>query len=201
MHSLADVLVPSLECNEYLGELRNIADNIVRERLEHSEVLPPSHGTPTGDVTSCDVATPCPQTPASKGTFGKAGAPVEPPSVDNARHSPVTHGSAHVGPAFDIPMTQGPSLEDLPSQLDFEWQEAASPNCTPAHVTARNLGGQLDVVGTPRPTTEPRDVEADTFVQVSQIAHEAVVDAMLQPPSPVPHAATTTDVISGASQI
>ena len=184
-------MVPSLERSEYMEELRNIADNIVRERLEHSEVHPPAHATPAANVLSCDVAHPCPQSPASIGTFGKASA-----SEDVQR--PVEY----VGPAFHIPMTQEKSLEELPSQLDFEWQDSVSPNSTPAHVTTRNLGGEMDIVGTPRPTTVPHDMDVDTFVEVSQIAQEAVVDATHQPPSQVPHSGrTTTDTIGDASQI
>lgn len=40
------MMVPPLERSEYMYELRNIADNIVRERLEHSEVHPPVHNGP-----------------------------------------------------------------------------------------------------------------------------------------------------------
>lgn len=182
-----------MERNEYLEELRSIADNIVRERLEQSEVLPTSHSIPATDVTSCDVPQPCPPSPCSISTVGKAVTPddvqrpVEPPAAEDARHYPRSHGVDDVVPAFDIPMTQGKSLEDLPSQLDFEWQDSVYPNSTPAHVTARSLGGELDVVGTSRPTTEHNNVGVDTFLRVSQIAREAVVDATQQPPSPVPH--------------
>ena len=192
--SLAEVMVPSLERTEYLEEVRNIVDNIVRERLEHSEVLPASHSTPVAEVTSCAVPQADSQSPCSISTAGNPGAACdvqprgEPPAAEDTRQ--------HVGPAFDIPMTQGKSLEDLPSQLDFEWQDSVSPNSTPAHVTARSLGGELDVVGTSRPIT------VDTFVQVSQIAREAVLDATLQPPSQVPHSACTpTDFFPDAAQI
>ncbi len=99
-------------------------------------------------------------------------------------------------------MTQGKRLEDLPSQLEFEWQDSVSLNSTPAHVTTRSLGGELDVVGTPRPTPEPEDLNADTFLQVSKIAHEAVVNATQQPPPQVTQSErTNTAAISGASQI
>ena len=153
-----------------MEELHNIGNNFVKERLEHSEVLPPAHATPARESTSCGASQPssqpCPQSPA------------------------------HVGPAFHIPMTQGKSLEDLPSQLDFEWQDSVSPNSIAAHVTARSLGGELDVVGTPQPPVGACEVDVNTFGQVSQIAREACVDATSQP-----HSATTTDGISDASQI
>lgn len=193
-------MVPSLERTEFMDELRAVADNIVRDRLEHAEVHPIAHATPTTDVTSCDVAQRSPKSPASIGTLGKAGAsedvqrPLEAPSQDDARHSPFPHGVEPVGPAFHIPMTQSKSLEDLPSQLDFEWQDAVSPNSTPAHVTARNLGGELEVVGTSRPAA---DVNA--FVEVSHIAQEAVHDATQQPPSQVTHSlGTAEDAIGDA---
>jgi hypothetical protein len=44
---VADVMVPSLERAEYLEDLRNLADNIVRDRLEHSDVHPLAHGMPS----------------------------------------------------------------------------------------------------------------------------------------------------------
>ena len=189
-------MVPSLERSEYMEELRNIADNIVRERLEHSEVHPVAHSGPPTDASSSEVAQSHPQTPTNIGTSGKAvGSEDVLPSLE-------TH-SADVGPVFLIPMTQAKSLEDLPSQLDFDWQDLVSPNPTPALGTAQNLGGQLDGVGTPRSGAVPIDVGVDTFVEVSQIAHEAVRDAMSQPLAEVPTPlVTTTDVIyANASSI
>ena len=201
-------MVPSLERTEFMDELRAVADNIVREQLEHAEVHPIAHATPTTDVTSCDVAQRSPKSPASIGTLGKGGAsedvqrPLEAPSEDDARHSPFLHGVQPVGPAFHIPMTQSKSLEDLPSQLDFEWQDAVSPNSTPTHVTARNLGGELEVVGTSRPSVESEGADIDAFVEVSQIAQEAVQDARQQPPSQVTHSlGTAEDAIADASHV
>lgn len=92
------------------------------------------------------------------------------------------------------------SLVDLPSQLDFEWQDYVSPNPTPMLGTARNLGGELEVVGTPRNTTDPKAVGMDTFVEVSQIAQEAVRDATLQPLAEVSSPLhTTTAVVADAT--
>ena len=69
---MADVMVPSVECSEYMDELRNIADNIVRERLEHSEVHPSADlGLPT-NASSCEVAQSHLQTPTNIGTSAKA---------------------------------------------------------------------------------------------------------------------------------
>jgi len=48
-----------------------------------------------------------------------------------------------------------------------------------------------------RSVAVPIDLGMDTFVEVSQIAHEAVRDAMPQPPAEVPTPlVTTTDVIA-----
>ena len=58
----------------------------------------------------------------------------------------------------------------MPSQLDFDWEDSVSPNPTPALGTARNLGGELDIVGTLQNIAVPIDVGMDTFVEVSQIA-------------------------------
>jgi hypothetical protein len=110
-------MVPSMERSEYMYELRNIADNIVRERLQHAEMHPTAQTYPTTDVTSCDPATPCPQSPTTPcpecpGNIGTLGQPaasevfepsVEPHSAEQAKNSPSTE--VHVGPAFHIPMT------------------------------------------------------------------------------------------------
>ena len=143
-------MVPSLEQPEYMYELRNIADNIVRERCKHSEVQPPTH---TACVASYKVAD------VSEGVEE----PVESQVPDG---SPSTHGDGHVGPAFHIPMTQEKTLLELPSQLDFDWQESATQGPSIAPAAAQN----------------PVE-EVDTFVLVSQIAQEAVMDATQGPPS------------------
>jgi predicted secreted protein len=63
-------------------------------------------------------------------------------------------------------------------------------------MAARNLDGELDGVGTPRSVAEPISVGMDTFVEVSQIAEEAVRDVMPQPSAPMPEPLpTTTDVV------
>jgi hypothetical protein len=95
-------------------------------------------------------------------------------------------GDVDVGPVFHIPMTQARSLEDLPSQLDFDWQDSVSANPTPAVGAARNLDGELEHVGTPRTVAAALDVGVDTFGEVSQIAQEAVMDAMPQQPAEAP---------------
>ena len=60
-------------------------------------------------------------------------------------------------------MTQDRSLDDLPSQMDFDWQVSQSLNPTP------RVGPAGDV---------PSNVkEVNEFVLVSQIAEEVVKDA------------------------
>jgi hypothetical protein len=99
-------------------------------------------------------------------------------------------------------MTQVKSLEDLPSQLDFDWQDSVSPNPAPAPTRARSLGGELDVVGTPQTSVLPMEVDVDTFEEIAEIAQEAVAVATQQPPAEVPQSFhTMTDVIGDASNM
>ena len=158
-------MVPSLECTEYMYKLQEIANNIVRECCKHAEVHLPTH---TGGVDSCKVLD----------ASDDVEPPVEPHGADD---SPSQHGDMHVGPAFHIPMTQEKTLLDLPNQLDFDWQESKSHGPSIAPATAQNLGEELDVANTPLNAALLVHVEVDTFVQVSQIAHEAVMDATQQP--------------------
>ena len=133
--TLADIMVPSLERSdlEYMYELRNIADNIVRERCKHLSVHFATHSE---GVQSYKLA--------------EDWEDVDPPLDAGATNvSPSIHGDSHVGPAFHIPMTQEKSLEDLPSQMNFEWQDSGTPGPSTAPTTARNLGEELDVVSTP----------------------------------------------------
>ena len=148
-------------------ELRQIADNIVRERCKHSELHSdlhlPSHteGGPSYKVTE--------------------GSEHVEEQVDAASKDPPSDAcDSDVGHAFHIPMTQEKSLQDLPSQLDFDWQESATPCPGTAPAAARSLREELDVVCTPAIATSPPHVEVDTFAQVSQIAQEAVMDAAQQ---------------------
>lgn len=195
-------MVPSLDRTEFMDEIRSVADNMVRGTLEQAEMHPIAHSTPTADVTSCDEAQLTPPSPASTGTHGKAGGREDDAGNSPSAQAPSAHGVDPVGPAFHIPMTQSKSLEELPSQLDFEWQDAVSPNSTPAQVTARNLGGELDVVGTSRLGTVSQGADVGAFLEVSQIAHEAVHDATQQPPSQVTQSlGTAEDGIGDASLV
>ena len=142
-------------------------------------VHPPAHsGLPT-DASSCEVASTRPQTPTDVGTSATA-------FVSEVVQPSVEPRAADVGPTFHIPMSQVSSLEDLHSQLDFEWQDSVSVNPTPILGTTRNLGGELKVNGTPRNTAVPKDVGLDTFVEVLQIGQEAARDATPQPPAKAP---------------
>ena len=55
-----------------------------------------------------------------------------------------------------------------------------SPNPTPALATTQSLGKQLDVVDTPQTIMPPEVMDVNAFVEVSQIAQEAVVHATQQ---------------------
>lgn len=162
-------MVPSLERAEYMYELRGIAENIVIERVKQSEVGLPTH------------------------TEGVRGVK-EPEAADNIEPVLVAHPgkgfpSVQDGPAFHIPMTQEKELEDLPSQPGFDCQDSVTPSQSGAPSTARRLGEELDVVSTPHIGSQPAHVNVDAFVEVSQIAREAVMDAA---PVELPQPASTT---------
>jgi hypothetical protein len=177
-------MVPSLERPEYMYELRQIADNIVREQCKHSELHSDLHFPK--------------HTEAGAGYKAAEGSEfVESPVDAASKDSPSPAGESHVGPAFHIPMTQEKSLEDLPSQMDFDWQESATPCPSPVPTTARSLVEELDVVGTPAIVAEPPHVEVHSFVEVSQIAQEAVMDAAQQE-TPTRTSATTTSIAGGS---
>jgi len=175
LSGVADVLVPPRYQTEYLYELRLIAENISRERGLHSEVHPPvativpehaphcePHVTGASDPDNiCNVSTP--QAPVD-------GQPeVDSGSKENTGDAP----SADVGPAWlNISMTQEKSLQDLPSQLDLDWQDSVLPTPMPS-LAARNTGEELEGSS---PNVEP-PIVVDTFAEVSQIAQEAVMGA------------------------
>ena len=66
-------------------------------------------------------------------------------------------------------------MEDLPSQLDFEWSATPGPSVAPS--IARNLREELDVANTPAIGASPTRQDMENFAEVSQIAQEAVMDA------------------------
>ena len=150
-------MVHPLEHPEYMYELRNVAENIAGERIKHSEV----HTSPHIQSLESDKVP-----SASDG--------VEPPLDANPPHD---EDSIHVGPAFHIPMTQEKSLQDLPSQIDFDWQDSVPPGPVTTCATARNLVEELDVVSTPASVALPSHVDENNFVEVATIAEEAVIVA------------------------
>lgn len=156
-------MVPSRERTEYMYELRNIAENIVRERLEHLDLHPPVHTRPEtfqcGEMQEVEHA--------NSGNVGSAEAPLDEQTRSHSLGPAMDSPSAPVGsqamPAFPKAMTQDRSLDDLPSQMDFDWQVSQSLNPTPG------VGPAGDV---------PSNVkEVNEFVLVSQIAEEVVKDA------------------------
>jgi hypothetical protein len=121
-------------------ELHNIAENIARERCEYSEVQP-----------AVEIEHECEES-----------VPEGAETVDVQHAIPESDGNAAepLGPAFHIPMTQGKTLEDLPSQMDFDWQDT-------------------DAAGTGM-AVPPKDPEVNAFLEVQAIAEEAVVHATQQ---------------------
>lgn len=154
-------MVPPQERSDYMYELRNIAENIVRERLEHFSSLPPVHSGPhkfqVGEVNES-----CRESSAIPGNAEASEVPQPPPhSTQAAFDFSEAPGGSQAIPAFHIPMTQERILEGLPSQMDFDW--SASPIPTPA-VPAASV-------------VPPQVTEVNAFVMVSQIADEAVKKA------------------------
>lgn len=138
-------MVPPLEQHEFMSELRNIADNILRERWEHVEVHQRGHSMQE-PIESADVHK-----------------PLEGSAVQESNPDVSGNLGAPVGPAFDIPMTQQKTLEELPSQIDLEWQGSISPSLTPNEATTSAV------------TT--KDTEDNAFAEVQQIAEEAAEHA------------------------
>lgn len=136
---MPELMVPPVEPSEYLEELRNHAETVSRERMEQSELHPP--GLSGHEPVECsEEQESFPEGPGNLGT--------------------------PLGPAFHIPMTQDRTLEELPSQIDIEWQDSVSP------LPASALGTTAAAA-----PAYPQDSE---FVEVSQIAQEAVVQASQQ---------------------
>lgn len=179
VNGLAEVMVPPMERSECIWELCNIAENIVRERLEHSEVHPPARGDP--DISErADLQQSCRE---SSGLLGNAEASeVEQPPPQSTCVSIDSPCTPEAMPAFVIPMTQEKTLEDLPSQMDFDWQDSVSPNPTPADVGVAVAAASVG---------DPKVVEVDAFVIVSQIAEEAVKSATQQLPQEETHPLST----------
>ena len=101
-------------------------------------------------------------------------------STLSALRSTLTYGcrpGVPIGPAWVIPMTQAKSLEDLPSQLDMDWQDSVSLTPTPSLAATRNLNQELEAVVSSQVVNPPEVVAVDTFAEVSQIAAEVVMDA------------------------
>lgn len=166
MYGLAEIMDPPLERHPYMYELRNVAENIARERLENSERHPVGHsGHETGEPSEVQASF-----REHADNLGNAEASEVEHTPPHTAHvttdSPSTDGGTQVGPAFHIPMTQDKTLEDLPSQLYFDWQDSVSLNLTPPGPKASDV---------PQAVTE-----VNAFAEVSEIAEEAVKHATHQ---------------------
>lgn len=85
----------------------------------------------------------------------------------NAEHSVFTHVDVHVGPAWHILRIQDKTLQDLPSQLELDWQDSVSPRPNPSLNAAQKLSENLDVVGKSQTAEPPVVVAVGTFAEVS----------------------------------
>ena len=144
-------------------ELRNIAENIVRERLDHFSVQHPVHSFQRGEVQVSFHE--------NEDMAGNASAS-EDPQPPPHEHAPIDFSSTPGGsqdiPAYHIQMTQKRFLEALPSQVDFDWSSSPIPTPAVATVAAASV------------TEPPQVTEVHAFEMVSQIAEEAVKEATQQ---------------------
>ena len=177
---IADVMVPPLEPTEYLYELRAVAENIIRERLGHSEVHHAEVPHYEVQIHECGEE-------VTNGSNAEDVVPIAevveivepkvgPDSTHMAKDVLATVESVQVGPAWEIPMTQEKSLADLPSQLDLDWQDQPSLTPTPSLVATRNLGQELEAAAS-EVEDPPVVVAATTFADVNQLAQDVVMEA------------------------
>lgn len=110
-------------------------------------------------------------------------------------HPANVEDSMHVGPAFHIPMTQEKSLHDLPSQLDFDFQDSLPHVSSASTATARSLVEELDVVSTPSCVPSDTNVEENKFGEVCNIAQEAAMVATQVDNPPQGNATVVTDLV------
>jgi hypothetical protein len=186
------------EPTEYMYELRAVAENISRERGHNSEVYPqdtPLYGVPFEEcevqVTNASNAevSQIAQEVTNAGNAVNVSGVIIPDASEGVQHRVEDDSNQNVedadsrdvgvpiGPAWVIPMTQAKSLEDLPSQLDMDWQDSVSLTPTPSLAATRNLNQELEAVASSQVVNPPEVVAVDTFAEVSQIAAEVVMDA------------------------
>ena len=177
-------MVPPPKPTEFFYELRAVAENISRERCEQVEVHPPqaAHHEVDIHVTDMEVTNASNSENVCNSSIPQA-AEVAQPSVEPESRDV----GVHAGPAWHIPMTQERSLQDLPSQMDLDWQDPLTPTPTPSLAATRSLGEELEAVRSSQivkhavgcsQVVEPAVVvSVDDFAEVSQIAQEAVTEA------------------------
>ena len=190
-------MVPPTGPVEYLYELRVVAENICRDRGNNSEVHPEVttlYGVPfeecevqVTDAGNAEVSDIGAEAPDASNAVNGSGVIIPDASEDvqhrvgddsnqNVEDADSRDVGVHVGPAWIIPMTQTKSLEDLPSQLDMDWQDSVSLTPTPSLAATRNLGQELEAVASSQVLNPPEVVAVDTFAEVSQIAAEVAMD-------------------------
>ena len=182
-------MVPTPKPTEYLYELRAVAENISSSRSDQWEVHPPKAVQLEADVRGGEDEVSNANNSDNVDIVGRPTAAevaqplLEPECGQNAQKSPSADPVVNVGPAWQIPMTQEGSLQDLPSQLDLDWQDSITP--TPSLAATRNLGEELDAVVSSQVIETAVVMPVDAFVEVSQIAKEAVTDATCSRPERV----------------
>ena len=190
-------MVPPLQPTDYLFELRALAENISRERGQHSEVHPPEvphYEVPRYEdaVPECEeLVTNAPNAdnvsnvtiPENVGnvTVEEVREVVDPQLGPESRHNAEgvadEDASMNVGPAWVIPMTQEKSLAELPSQLDVDWQDQVPLTPAPAPAATRNLGQELEAAASSEVVDPNVVVAVNSFAEVQQLAQEAVMNA------------------------
>lgn len=175
-------MVTPLAPTEYLYELRAIAENITRERCQVADVHKPQPTFHEEDIHHCEeqvtnAGTANTSADPSIPEASEAVRPLVEPESSHMANDPPSIDAGPVGPAWHIPMTQERTLQDLPSQLDLEWQDSVSSTPTPSPA-AIQVSHELNAeeLGAVEPSLVV-EVAVDTFAEVSQIAAEVVLDA------------------------
>ena len=173
-------MVPLPEPTEFLYDLRAVAENISRERCVQWNVHPPKAAQRDVDVHVREVEVT--NVSNSEAVCNPQVVEVTPPLVEpecrvHFTKSPSTDPAVNVAPAWHIPMTQERSLQELPSQLDLDWPDSVTPTPPPSLAATRNLGKELEAVGSSQVVDTAVALPVDAFVEVSQIAQEAATDA------------------------
>ena len=149
-------------------ELRALSENVVREHGETLEVHPPTPIQNEAAMHGCKVeATNTTNVGNTSKTYVVKDLQLLMETQSNAEHSVSMHAYVHVGSAWYILMIQDKTLQDLPSQVELDWQDSVSFLINLSFNAAQNLAENLDVVGKSQTAELSVVVAVGTFAEVS----------------------------------